>query len=147
VNDEISEINADAVTDIQARYAGIVSELDEVNVKIAEMEAETVASSDTTAELQDQWKDVTTEIKDSEKSVEDYQKSIDKITESMSTLSDDATGNIADRYVALGEEIEKNQDRLDELNAIGTLGTDETEEKLKLEEEVAAAIAEQALAR
>jgi len=147
VNNEISNIKTDAINDVKDRYKEIVDEIEDVNITIQDLESKTTNATDSTKDLQTEWKNVSDQIKESDKSIANYEKSIDWINEKMSKLDTDTTWKLADRYVKLWEEIDSNQDKLDELNAKTTLTTQETEQKLKLEEAINKALQEQALAK
>jgi len=146
VNDEMDKIKTDATEELQERYVDIVSELEEVNIQIQEQQLAIAQAGEETSTLSEDWKIVTDQIKEWNWNIEDYLKSIDKINESMSKLEGDSKVSLADRYVELWDEIEKNQKRLDVLNWMAFISTAEAEEKLKLENDITSALAEQALA-
>jgi len=146
INDDISDINSDAVEDVKDRYADITKELDTLTWKINELEAKTKSASIETSNMEDDRKAVTKQITDSQKQIDWYQKSISKINDDISSLDTTSSEQLAERYVELWSEIENSQTQLDELNAKATLSTEEAEKKLKLEEDIAKAKAEQSLA-
>ncbi len=147
VNDEIANIDSEAINDLKERYAEIVDEITWVNIKIWELEAGISAASEETSTLDEERKAVSSEIKDSQKLIDWYQKSIEKINSDMASTDTSTSEKLAAIYVKLSEEILTSQTRLDELNAKASLSTVEAEEKLKLEQEITAAVIEQSLAR
>jgi len=147
INKEMIEIDSEAVEDMKDRYTEVLKEIDKSDASIEDMKQKIDEANESTEDLEWKRKGVSSEVEDSQKKIDWYQDSINDINKSIEDVQKTSWQELAEAYVTLWDEIEKNQERLDELNEKTALSTKEEEEKLSIQEEITKSLEQQAKAR